>query len=196
MKRKTIIICVIVMALCIPLFVKIYDTNRRYVLPEEKWLDVGESFEYEGLRYELKDVEVYDTKGLAKRLDMQESSFEQVGALEGEKVKYFLVTLDLTALEEGYLFDLSQLGLYSRYSSAYTAEYDVVLQINDQNVEKGLKVGESAEYYMVFKLSTLYYTEEGLEELDENDIAMAVFDVENGCMNYLCKGGKPDAMAD
>ena len=51
-------------------------------------------------------------------------------------------------------------------------------------------MGESTEYYMVFKLSTLYYTEEGLEELDDNDIALAVFDVENGRMNYLCKGGK------
>ena len=110
--------------------------------------------------------------------------------LEGEKVKYFFVTLDLTALEEGYLFDLSQLGLYSRYSSAYTAEYGVIFQINDQKVEKGLKVGESTEYYMVFKLSTLYYTEKGLAELDDNDIAMVMFDIENGRMNYLCKGGK------
>ena len=73
MKKRTIIVCVIVMALCIPLFVKIYDTNKRYVLPEEKWLDVGESFEYEGLRYELKDVEDWRSASIFRILHLNRS---------------------------------------------------------------------------------------------------------------------------
>ena len=190
MKKKTLIISLIVLSLCLPLFIKVYLTNKTYVSPEENWCDVGEGFEYEGMRYVLKDVEVFDAEQLADRLGIPKDNMAQVGTLAREKVKYFLMTTELTALKEDYVFDLSQMGMYTKYESGYTAEYNIVLNINDSRVEKGLEVGESTEYYMVFKTSTLYYTEKGLAELDDNDIAMVMFDIENGRMNYLCKGGK------
>ncbi len=58
--NKKIVLLAIIMVVCISLFVKIYDTNEKYGMPEEKWYGVGQSLEFKGLEYILKDVEILD----------------------------------------------------------------------------------------------------------------------------------------
>ena len=195
MNKNKIIIIFIIILMCVCLFVKIYNTNSKYGMPEEKWYGIGENVEYEGLQYTLKDIEVCDIKDLSERfkLDIKENSYEKKGDGEDVAKKYFLVTLDIKALDENYKFDLSQIGQYSKNESSYSAEYLIMFDINKKRPEiNRLEKNESIEYYMVLSFSAYYYTPEGLAALSENDVALVIYDYYDECINYMCKGGRLD----
>lgn len=189
MNKKRIVILVIILIAFIPLLLKVYDTYKKYTLPEEKWFGIGEGFEYAGLEYKLKNVEEYSIEKFGEVFGLSADNFIETGDLKNETIKYFVMTLDLTAVDENYEYDYSQIGYVSKYTSSYSAEYDIMFKINPKNIEKDkLKVGETAENYLVFKFSTLYYDLDTLNELEAEDIAMGILDYKNGCANFLCKG--------
>ena len=191
--KKRIIIFAIIAVICVCLFIKIYDTNNTYGIPEEKWYGVGEGFEYEGLEYKLKNVEILDENLLAEKFGLDEDFLENENAVGDIKKKYFLMTLDIRVMNENYMFDFSQIGEYSKYQSSYSGEYSIMLSVNDNKLQSNqLAVGDSVEYYMVLSFNTYYYTEEGLAALSADDVALVIYDYKNECINYMCKGDRID----
>ena len=191
--NKRIIVLAIIAVICVCLFIKIYDTNNKYGMPEEKWYGVGESFEYEGLEYKLKNVELLEEKHFVEKFGLDEDFFENENAVGDVKKKYFLMTLDIRVMDENYIFDFSQIGKYSKYQSSYSGEYSIMLSVNDNKLQSNqLVVGDSVEYYMILSFNSNYYTEEGLAALSADDVALVIYDYKNECINYMCKGDRID----
>lgn len=183
--KKKIIVISVVSVLFALLFLKIYDTYRRYTIPEEIYYGIGDSFIYKGLQYELKDIEVCDTDRLVEQYGIVD--FSEMNNDEYE-YKYFLATLKLTAMDEQYKYELSDIGMYTKYYSDFAWTYPAMYYLNDEKLNYiELEKGETKEYYVLYRLGTHMYTPETLEKMDENDIAVMIYDVENGCVNFMCK---------
>lgn len=186
MKKK--IIAVVFAVVLLLLSLKIYDTYARYTLPEEVYYGVGESFLYNGLKYELKGIEVRDMEELAKEYDVDRENL--VIGDEKYEYKFFLATINLTAMDEQKHYDTTEIGLYSKYFSDYAWAYPPMYYLNDECLTSiSLEKGETMEYHVLYRLSTNEYTKESLEKLGADDIAVIIFDFENGCVNYMCNNG-------
>lgn len=195
-KRNVIIAVILIAVMCICLFIKIYDTNNKYGMPEEKWYGIGEGFEYLGVEYKLKDTEILDENLFKEKFGLAGDSFNNKNLARGIEKKYFLMTLDLKVLNEDYVFDLN-IAHFTKYQSAYSGEFSMTLSINDDKIRRNeLEVGDSVEYYVVFSVSEHFYTKEGLANLKPEDMAMVIYDNENQIINYMCKGERLDTNID
>ncbi len=196
MNKRNVIIAIIIAVICICLSVKIYDTNNKYGMPEEKWYGVGEAFEFLGVEYKLKDTEIFDENLYEEKFGSAGDSFTRnLGT--GIKKKYFLMIFDLKVLNEDYDFKLERIAYYTKYQSGYGGEIMMTLNINDDKIRRNeLEVGESVEYYVVFSINNYFYTEEGLANFKSKDIAMVIYDTDNQIINYMCKGERLDTNID
>ena len=100
--------------------------------------------------------------------------------------KYFLVTLRLTATDDAGNYKLSDIGMYTKYFSDYTWMYPEMQYLNDGKLNHmELKKGETKEYYVLYSLGTHMYSLETMKKMDENYSAVLIFDIENGCVNFM-----------
>lgn len=196
MNKRNVIIVIIIAVICICLSVKIYDTNNKYGMPEEKWYGVGEVFEYLGVEYKLKDTEILDENLYEEKFGSAGDSFTRnLGT--GIKKKYILMTFNLKVINKDYDFKLERIAYYTQYTSSFGGEIMMTLNINDDKIRKNkLEVGDSVEYYVVFSINDYFYTDEGLENFKPEDIAMVIYDTENQVINYMCKGERLDTNID
>ncbi len=188
MKRRFKIIATLVIAvLFICLFIKIYDTYKTYTLPQENYYSIGESFVYNGLQFELKGIEVCDIEKL-----VEEYNIEDFSEMNNDKYqyKYFLATLKLTAMDDAGNYELMDIGMYTKYYSDYDWLYPVMYYLNDEKWSSiEINKGETKEYYVLYRLGTHMYSLETMEKMDEDDIAVMIFDTENGCVNFMSNNG-------
>ncbi len=193
MKLSKAKIVALVIIICLaPIFIKIYDTNTKYQRYGEIWHSINDKFEYNGISYELEGIKEYTIDMFVDEFGVNAEAFNVYDKLDATMIKFYVVKVNLEVTKEDYNFDLSKIAYCTPYFSSYSAEYGIMNYLNESRImyKSELEVGDTTEYYFVYKMSDMWYSKEDLLKLTADDFAIAILDDNAAEYHFMCNTGK------